>query len=165
MNRAPKLPYRSGVGIILLNRSGEVFVGRRIDTIAEAWQLPQGGIDDGETPQQAMHRELAEETGVTSVELLAESPDWYSYDLPDELIGKVWDGRYRGQRQKWFVLRFTGTDDEINIATAHPEFHAWKWIAIDDLPDTIVPFKRHLYERLVADFGDLAKPLDREKSQ
>ncbi len=165
MNRArpSELPYRSGVGIILLDRRGRVFVGRRIDTVAEAWQLPQGGIDTGETPLQAARRELAEETGVTSAELLAESADWYTYDLPAELIGKVWGGRYRGQRQKWFVFRFTGPDDEIDIATEHPEFNAWKWIAIDDLPATIVPFKRRLYERLVADFRHLARPADEEE--
>jgi len=165
MNRArpSELPYRSGVGIILLDRRGRVFVGRRIDTVAEAWQLPQGGIDTGETPLQAARRELAEETGVTSAELLAESADWYTYDLPAELIGKVWGGRYRGQRQKWFVFRFTGADDEIDIATEHPEFNGWKWIAIDDLPATIVPFKRRLYERLVADFRHLARPADEEE--
>ena len=140
------LPYRKGVGILLLNGEGRVFVGRRIDTTAEAWQLPQGGIDPGETPQEAALRELEEETGARSVEIIAESRDWLSYDLPPELAGKVWGGRYRGQQQKWFAMRFLGGDGDINIETEHPEFNAWRWAGPAELPQQIVAFKRPLYD-------------------
>jgi len=146
------LPYRDGVGIMLLNRDNLVFVAKRIDTLAEAWQMPQGGIDAGETPWQAATRELKEETGTDKAELLHELPEWLTYDLPDSLIPKIWGGRYRGQRQKWFALRFTGTDQDINIATEHPEFSEWKWAKIEQLPDLIVPFKRELYQTLVQEF-------------
>jgi len=149
------LPYRPGVGILLLNNEGKVFVGHRIDTTAEAWQLPQGGIDPGESPQQAALRELEEETGVTKAEILAESRDWFTYDLPQELVGKVWGGRFRGQRQKWFAVRYLGNDSNINIATEHPEFKAWRWIALEELPAQIVAFKRPLYEAIVEEFHDV----------
>ena len=154
---ADSLPYRSGVGLMLINRAGLVFVARRIDTEEEAWQMPQGGIDAGETPRAAALRELAEEIGTAKAEIIAESRDWYVYDLPPELRPMVWGGSYRGQRQKWFALRFTGTDADIRLATAHPEFNAWKWVALATLPDLIVPFKRRLYRELVAEFGHLAR--------
>jgi len=148
------LPYRNGVGVMLLNRAGQVFVARRIDTTSEAWQMPQGGMDPGESPQQAAFRELREEIGTDKVDLLRESIDWYTYDLPDELIGKIWDGKYRGQRQKWFVMRFTGEDGDINLATDDPEFCEWKWIDMRLLPDLIVPFKRNLYRALIEEFRE-----------
>lgn len=150
------LPYRPGVGIMLLNREGRVFVAKRIDMVSEAWQMPQGGIDAGEEPLAAALRELKEEIGTDKAELLAESRDWYSYDLPEVLIPKIWGGKYRGQKQKWFALRFTGTDADINIATTHPEFSEWHWVPIRELPDIIVPFKRALYQALVEEFGKWA---------
>lgn len=149
------LPYRPGVGILLLNRDGLAFVGRRLDQTAEAWQLPQGGIDEGEDPWPAALRELAEETSVRSVEKLGESRGWLTYDLPAELVGKVWKGRYRGQKQKWFALRFTGDDAEINVEVPHQEFGAWRWLHPRELPYYIVPFKRDLYVKLVDEFRDL----------
>jgi putative (di)nucleoside polyphosphate hydrolase len=149
------LPFRPGVGIMLLNPSNRVFVARRIDMPSEAWQMPQGGIDPGETPRAAAFRELKEEVGTDKAEMLAESPVWRSYDLPAELMGKLWGGRYRGQTQKWFALRFTGTDADIDIATEEPEFLDWKWAELADLPRLIVPFKRKLYEELVAEFAPL----------
>ena len=148
----PDLPYRQGVGVMLLNAAGHVLVGKRIDTRAEAWQMPQGGIDAGETPEAAALRELAEETGVTRARILARAQALYHYDLPDALIPQIWGGRYRGQAQHWFVLRFEGTDADINIQTEHPEFSDWKWAPMQQLPDLIVPFKRDLYAALVAEF-------------
>lgn len=153
-----KRPYRPCVGIMLLNRDGHVFVAQRIDQQVEAWQMPQGGIDKGEEPAAAALRELAEEIGTDKVEILAEGPDWIPYDLPEALADKVWKGRYRGQTQKWFVMRFTGSDDDIDINTEHPEFDAWRWATLDDLPRLIVPFKRDVYERVVAMFRHLAEP-------
>jgi putative (di)nucleoside polyphosphate hydrolase len=153
MNTAgASLPYRDGVGIMLLNRDGLVFVAKRIDMTSEAWQMPQGGIDAGETPLQAAWRELKEETGTDRAVLIKESPKWHSYDLPAELISKIWGGRFRGQRQKWFAMRFTGQDSDINIETEHPEFSEWKWVEMGRLPDIIVPFKRSLYQELVDEF-------------
>jgi putative (di)nucleoside polyphosphate hydrolase len=147
------LPYRPGVGIMLINAEGLVFVAKRIDMLTEAWQMPQGGIDEGEEPLATAMRELKEEIGTDKAELLAESRDWYTYDLPDDVIPKIWGGKYRGQKQKWFALRFTGTDADINIQTEHPEFSEWKWIAPHELPDIIVPFKRSLYAALVEEFS------------
>lgn len=149
------LPYRPCAGIMMLNRKSEVFVAKRIDMVAEAWQMPQGGIDDGEDPRSAALRELMEETGTNNVDVLRELDDWLTYDLPDELIGKIWKGRYRGQRMKWFAVRFLGQDDQIDINTPHPEFSEWKWINMQKLPDVIVPFKRDLYQTLVDHFHDL----------
>ena len=142
---------------MLLNTEGKVFTARRIDTRSEAWQMPQGGIDEGETPVQAALRELMEEIGTNKAEVIAESRDWYSYDLPEHLMAELWNGKFCGQKQKWFALRFTGTDADINIETEHPEFLEWKWEEIDKLPDMIVPFKRELYAALVAEFRHLVK--------
>jgi putative (di)nucleoside polyphosphate hydrolase len=144
--------YRRGVGIMLFNPAGLVFVAQRIDTPSDAWQMPQGGIDAGEDPATAALRELKEETGTDHAEIVAESRGWYSYELPDDLRKLVWGGKYRGQTQKWFAMRFTGTDDDIDIATEHPEFSAWKWAKPATLPDLIVPFKRTLYRDLIAEF-------------
>jgi len=153
--------YRPAVGIMLINRAGRVFVGRRIDMPAglAAWQMPQGGIDPGEIPRQAAIRELTEEVGTGRAEILAESRGWLSYDLPPEIAGGMWGGRYRGQRQKWFAMRFTGDDADIDpAATEHPEFDAWDWVIPERLPELIVPFKRQLYLDVVAEFRAYCSP-------
>ena len=149
------LPYRPAAGIMLVNRAGLVFVGQRLDSTLEAWQMPQGGIDPGEDAAAAALRELGEETGIArdKVELIAVAPEELTYDLPADLIGKVWKGRYRGQRQRWFLFRFLGEDHDVDIRTAHPEFRAWRWVAPQDLPTLIVPFKRALYERVLEMFA------------
>jgi putative (di)nucleoside polyphosphate hydrolase len=146
--------YRPAVGIMLLNPAGLAFVGRRIDMPARlaAWQMPQGGIDPGETPSQAAFRELEEEVGTDKAEILAETPGWLHYDLPSDIASRMWSGRWRGQRQKWFLMRFTGSDADINPATEHPEFDAWEWVEPRRLPELIVPFKRQLYRDLLAEF-------------
>ena len=146
------LPYRAGVGIMLLNSNNHVFVGKRIDSTSEAWQMPQGGIDDGEDAQTAALREMLEETGTDKAKIIAESKDWHNYDLPEHLIPKLWGGNFRGQRQKWFCLRFLGNDADINIATHHPEFCQWQWTEMENLPNIIVPFKRQLYQKIVDEF-------------
>ena len=149
-------PYRNGIGAVLFDSRGLVLAGRRVDARAAAWQMPQGGIDGGETPRQAVLRELAEEIGTDQAEIEAESRDWLSYDLPPEIAERVWGGRYRGQRQKWFALRFTGSDSDIDLeASGKPEFSAWKWMRLEDLPGVIVPFKRSLYRTIVAEFAHL----------
>jgi putative (di)nucleoside polyphosphate hydrolase len=148
------LPYRPCVGVMLMNPAGLIFAGQRIDNPGTAWQMPQGGIDDGEKPRAAALRELWEETGVTGdlVEFVEKTPGWVSYDLPPELLGKVWKGKYRGQRQKWFLFRFLGQDDQIRIETEHPEFACWRWIDADEMLASIVPFKRAVYQEVIAAF-------------
>lgn len=157
MNDLPDLPYRPCAGAMLVNRDGKVFVGQRIDNPGEAWQMPQGGIDEGEDPQSAALRELEEETGVSRdlVTVIGVTPEELHYDLPEELVGKLWKGKWRGQRQMWYLLRFEGQDSDINIATKHPEFSEWKWLDPDQLPDVIVPFKRKLYRDVLAQFREL----------
>lgn len=156
-NDLSALPYRPCVGLMLLNADGRIFAGQRIDSTAEAWQMPQGGVDPGETPQDAALRELGEEVGVTSaqVRILAESRDWIPYDLPSELIGKLWGGRYRGQTQKWFALRLIADDDAICIDTEEPEFKTWAWMDRETLLGAIVPFKRDTYAQVFEEFADL----------
>ncbi len=171
-DRAPTEPppYRACVGAMLVNRAGLVFVGRRLRSSGPEhvddthdWQMPQGGIDPGEDPYHAVLRELYEETNVRSTALLAEAEEWFSYDLPPDIIRRAWKGRYRGQIQRWFALRFTGSDDEIDILRPaegrhRPEFDAWRWAALDDLPGLIIPFKRQVYENVVAAFRGVVVP-------
>jgi len=150
----PPVGYRRGVGVMLFNPEGRIFVAKRRDTEGEAWQMPQGGIDAGEAPRAAALRELNEEIGTANAEIVAEARNWLMYDLPDELVGKVWEGRYRGQAQKWFAARFLGSDAEIDIGKHdHPEFSAWKWAPLEELPAMIVGFKRDLYKAIVAELG------------
>ncbi|TRW95044.1 RNA pyrophosphohydrolase [Paracoccus sp. M683] len=153
------LPYRPCAGVVLVNRDGLVFAGRRIDNPGHAWQMPQGGIDKGETPRDAALRELVEETGVSPdlVTVESETADWVTYDLPPELLGKVWKGKYGGQIQKWFLLRFNGRDTDVRIDTDHPEFSEWCWQPAADLTAGIVAFKRGVYEQVFAEFGDRLK--------
>jgi putative (di)nucleoside polyphosphate hydrolase len=148
--------YRRGVGVMLLNREGKVFVGARIDNSDDAWQMPQGGIDEGEEPWATALRELGEETGIAPrlVERIATCPERLKYDLPEELRGKLWGGKWKGQDQDWYLARFLGRDSDVNIATAHPEFREWKWVSPERLPELIVPFKRALYRRLLEDFAE-----------
>lgn len=150
------LPFRPCAGVMLLNRDSKVFVGQRLDSTLEAWQMPQGGIDPGEEPLEAAYRELWEETGVERdhVELLAAPEVELEYDLPDDLLGKVWKGKWRGQRQRWFLFRLTAGDQAINIATAEPEFRAWRWLDPRELPHVIVPFKRELYIEILRMFAE-----------
>jgi putative (di)nucleoside polyphosphate hydrolase len=147
--------YRLGVGMMLLNAENKVFVGQRRDNSSEAWQMPQGGMDPNEDPLETALRELTEETGVDSskVEVIMKSKEWYSYDLPLELIPRLWGGKYRGQKQKWYLMRFLGKDSDINIYTEDPEFQAWRWIEPALLPGLIVDFKRQLYRDLLQEFS------------
>jgi putative (di)nucleoside polyphosphate hydrolase len=148
--------YRPAVGVMLLNREGKAFVGQRLDSTLEAWQLPQGGLDPGETPEQGAYRELEEETGIPArlVEIVARCPTELYYDLPEDLIGKVWKEPWRGQRQTWFLARFLGEDEDVDIATPDPEFRAWKWAEPAELPAMIVPFKKELYAQLLEAFAE-----------
>ena len=152
--------YRRGVGVMLLNRDGKVFVGARIDNTDDAWQMPQGGIDEGEEPWATALRELEEETGIAPqlVERIADCPERLRYDLPEELRGRLWGGKWIGQDQDWYLARFLGEDSDVDIATAHPEFRTWKWVAPAELPGVIVPFKRDLYRRLLAEFAPYLTP-------
>ena len=143
------LPLRNGVGAIILNSNNQVFVGKRIDNPGKFWQMPQGGVDEGEEYFDAMKRELFEETGIKNFEIIKEIDGMTEYELPDYLLGKIWKGKYRGQKQKWYVIRFLGDDKEIDLNTSKPEFIEWKWINLDELPDVIVDFKKKLYEKLV----------------
>ena len=144
-----KLPLRLGVGIIVLNKENKVFVGKRRDNPINKWQMPQGGVNRGENLVNAMKRELKEETSIRSIEILKELEGWTEYELPDYLLGKIWRGKYRGQKQKWFIVRFLGKDEEINLKTTHPEFIEWQWLDIENLPSVIVHFKKKVYEKLL----------------
>ncbi|WP_294339842.1 RNA pyrophosphohydrolase [uncultured Sphingomonas sp.] len=159
------LPYRPCAGVMILNRDGRVFVGQRLDSTLEAWQMPQGGVDPGEDALQAAIREVGEETGIAPehLQLIAEAPEELRYDLPEELVGKLWQGKWRGQRQRWFLFAFTGTDADVNIQTAHPEFRAWKWADPAELPAMIVPFKRALYEAVLAAFDEPLRHRDQSR--
>tara|TARA_B100000945_G_scaffold288989_1_gene261729 strand:- start:19 stop:492 length:474 start_codon:yes stop_codon:yes gene_type:complete len=144
-----ELPLRLGVGVVVLNKENKVFVGKRKDNPVNKWQMPQGGVDNGEDLVGAMKRELSEETGIKNIKILKEIDGWSKYELPDYLLGKIWKGKYRGQKQKWFVVKFLGSDNEINLKTKNPEFIEWQWIDIDSLPSVIVDFKKKVYEGLV----------------
>ena len=155
IDREP-LPYRPAAGVMLLNRENKVWVGQRLDSTLEAWQMPQGGLDPGEEAQEGALRELEEETGIArdKVEILARCPEQLLYDLPDELLGKLWKGKWRGQTQTWFLMRFTGEDKDVHIETDHPEFRAWKWAEPESLPELIVPFKKGLYTDVLKAFAE-----------
>ena len=152
-----QLPYRPCVGLLILNCDGRIFAGQRLDSTLDAWQMPQGGVDPGETPRQAALRELVEETGIRPerVEILRESAHWHPYDLPRHLVAKLWDGRYRGQTQRWFAMRFLGEDADIDIAGPAPEFRHWAWMPRDELVERIVPFKQDTYAAVLEEFRDL----------
>jgi len=159
IEKKPRTEYRPCVGIMLLNNRGEVFVGCRNDLPDEAWQMPQGGILEGEEPRQAALRELQEEIGTNKAEIIAEGKTWLSYELPEEFFVNGWEKRWRGQRQKWFVMRFTGTDADINLDTPEPEFSAWKWVPVNELPSLVVSFKRQVCTDLLAEFPELGRSL------
>ncbi len=144
-----KLPLRLGVGAVVLNKKNQVFVGKRKDNPIDKWQMPQGGVNTGENFTDAMKRELHEETGIQNIKILNEIDGWFEYELPKHLLGKIWKGRYRGQKQKWFVVKFLGNDDEIDLETDKPEFIEWRWLDIENLPNVIVDFKKKVYEQLL----------------
>ncbi len=154
-NKSKNLPLRLGVGIVLLNAENKVFVGKRIDNPVNFWQLPQGGVNKNEDLLYAANRELKEETSVVSVKLIKEIDSWLTYDLPDNLLGKIWKGKYRGQKQKWFIMRFVGKEDEINIKTKNAEFKSWKWININQLINVVVSFKLNIYKSIVKELNIL----------
>ena len=151
MKDLKNLPYRHGVGMMVFNDEKQIFVGKRIDN-QEAWQMPQGGVDKGENVEAAAKRELYEETGIQSIRIIKKSDKEYIYDLPDHLLGKIWKGKYKGQKQTWYLMKFLGPDSEININQKHPEFNEWKWVSIDELPNLIVNFKKDLYQAVIAEF-------------
>ena len=155
MKNRKELPLRIGVGIVLLNHENKIFVGKRIDNPANSWQMPQGGVDKNEDFLQAAKRELEEETSVRTVEVIKELKDWLTYDLPKNLLGKLWKGKYRGQKQKWFIMRFLGKNEEINVKTKHPEFLDWKWIEPLELPKVAVHFKINVYKKLKEELASL----------
>lgn len=158
--RIEDLPYRPCVGVMVLNAEGHAFIGRRLGgpehvELTHSWQMPQGGIDPDENPRHAVLREMKEEIGTDDAEIIAETKGWHCYDLPPDLARKLWHGRYRGQAQKWFALRFRGSDEAIDLGTHQPEFDAWRWVAANDLPDLIVPFKRRIYMDVLTEFAAL----------
>ena len=153
MINSKNLPYRKGVGMMVFNNDKKIFVGRRIDN-QKAWQMPQGGVDENEGCLSAAKRELYEETGIQSIRIIEKSKEKYIYDLPKYLLGKIWKGKYKGQRQRWFLIKFLGPDSEINLNQKCPEFNEWKWVDIDELPKIIVPFKKKLYLSLIKEFYD-----------
>lgn len=157
---ASELPFRQGVGMVIVDKNNRVFVGKRIDSKVNGWQMPQGGIDLGETPSSAALREMEEEIGSNKGRIIAESKKWYSYRVPNFLIPKLWNGQYCGQRQKWFLIRFTGKDSDININTETPEFDQWKWVELDQLLVDIIPFKLKLYQQVIQEF----KPILEKKN-
>ena len=152
MNLLKKLPYRKGVGMMVFNDKKKIFVGKRIDN-QTAWQMPQGGVDDNEDYETAAKRELFEETGIQSIRIVKKSKEMYTYDLPEYLLGKIWKGKYKGQKQNWFLMKFLGPDSEINLKQKYPEFNQWKWVDIDELPKLIVPFKKKLYLSVIREFN------------
>ena len=151
------LPMRLGVGAVVLNEKNNVFVGKRIDNPINKWQMPQGGVDNGENLEQAMRRELEEETSIKNIKILKEIDKWFEYELPSNLLGKIWKGKFRGQKQKWFIIRFLGNEKEINLKTRNPEFNQWKWIKIEDLPNVIVDFKKEVYKNLMIEIKNYFK--------
>ena len=155
MNKNKQLPLRIGVGIVVLNSVNNIFVGKRIDNTKNSWQMPQGGVDQNESFLQAAKRELEEETGIKSVKLIKELDGWFKYDLPKYLLGKIWKGKYRGQKQKWFVMKFIGENDEINVKTKNPEFFDWKWIEFSKLPGIAVHFKADIYKKIKKELKSL----------
>ena len=146
-----KLPLRIGVGVIVLNDKNEIFVGKRKDNPVDKWQMPQGGVDKNENFLTAMKRELEEETSIKNIKILKKLDGWFEYELPKNLLGIIWKGKFRGQKQKWFIVKFNGNENEINLKTKIPEFIEWKWIAIDDLPKVIVDFKKNMYEKILVE--------------
>ena len=155
LNKSKNLPLRLGVGVVLLNSNNKVFVGKRIDNPVNFWQMPQGGVDDNENLLYAANRELKEETGVKSTKLIKEIDNWLTYELPKNLLGKIWKGKYRGQKQKWFIMRFVGDEKEINIRTKNAEFKEWKWININQLLNVVVKFKHDVYKTIVKELNIL----------
>ena len=149
MMSTKKLPLRIGVGAIVLNKKNQVFVGKRKDNPVDKWQMPQGGVNEGEDLTSAMKRELNEETGIQNIKILNEIDGWFEYELPNYLLGKIWRGKFRGQKQKWFIVKFLGNDEEINLEKDKPEFIEWKWLDIEKLPNVIVDFKKKVYEQLL----------------
>ena len=158
-----KLSYRPGVGLMIINSKLEVFVGKRIDSKYEAWQMPQGGIDEGEVPEEAVFREMFEETGTDKIEIIDQTKGWYKYDIPPYLIQKLWNGQYRGQRQKWFLIRYLGDDSDFNLNSGeHAEFKEWKWVKMEELSHVIVPFKKKLYISVIEEFRDVIMELKKD---